>query len=70
MTTMETLFVYGLLGLVISWKLEKKIDRILVVIFMVAFLSPLPYMLFTVGIYGVYRLAYNGIFRIKLYESK
>jgi hypothetical protein len=66
MTDVETLFIYGLIGFLVSFKLENKIDRILVVVFCVAFLSPLPYWLFFIGIHALYRFAYNGSLRLKL----
>lgn len=65
MTTTETLYVYGLIGFLLSFKLENKIDRIVVIVFILALLSPMPYWLFGVGVYFLYIFAYNGVLRIK-----
>jgi hypothetical protein len=66
MTSLETLFVYGIVGFLLSFKLENKIDRIIVIILALAFLSPMPYWLFALGVYCLYRFSYSGALRIKL----
>lgn len=66
MTSLETLFVYGIVGFLLSFKLENKIDRIIVIILALAFLSPMPYGLFALGVYCLYRFSYSGALRIKL----
>lgn len=54
MTAVETLFMYGLLGFLMSGTLDNKIEKILPVLLAVAFLSVLPYTTFTVGIFLLY----------------
>lgn len=66
MTSFETLCIYGVIGFLLSFKLENKIDRIIVILLALAFLSPMPYWFFTVGVYCLYRFSYSGALRIKL----
>lgn len=70
MTAVETLFIYGLLGFLISDTLDNKIERIFAVLVAIAFLSVLPYTIFTIGILLLYWFVFRKPIKAKLNAKK
>lgn len=65
MTAVEILFMYGLLGFLMSGTLDNKIEKILPVLLAVAFLSVLPYTTFTIGIFLIYLFVFRKLIKAK-----